>query len=435
MDGMLLFLNVSVVLVMAVQVNFYFNSVFGKEKSKPTKKWFVLLFLLLNFWYMSAYFTPLLSSLIALFVIFCLAMGYEVEMRMRVIFSVLYAVLISLINLLCMYLLNPSTSVALDNWAIVPEREEMLVAKMSILLSCMIMFAVVQIIRFVAKRRSFPLHLRYYLMFLSVPIISIYQVNVLSVYSEKNMHYILSIIGSIVLNVLVVYILDTVIARFQLLHENAGLQQQMDYQDANYEKTVHSFKKIKSIIHDTNKQLLYVAECIEQGQVDEASRHIRVILNKVEHAYHRVNTGNLVVDALVTNALNIGQENGIRVDTELRLHDRELGIERYDLCVVLGNLLDNAVEASKKVRVAQDRHIRIQIRSNKSALLISVRNHVDREVSDLSTRKASPGYHGFGLVNIERICEKYGGHMTIESANHMFNNMVMIPFSTQDSSA
>jgi sensor histidine kinase regulating citrate/malate metabolism len=121
------------------------------------------------------------------------------------------------------------------------------------------------------------------------------------------------------------------------------------------------------------------------------------------------------------------------MDTELRLYDQELPVERYDLCVVLGNMLDNAIEASKKVKVTTDRHIRVHIRSNETALFIRIRNHVDREVADLRSRKAGPDYHGFGLTNIRRICDKYGGHMTIETEPQTFDNMVVLPFGTKNS--
>ena len=431
MDPTILFPNMGIALVMAVQVNFYFNSVLGKESSKPTKWKFILAFLFLNMVYLSVYFSSIWSSLIALAVIFCLAMGYEAEFRLKIVFSLLYAVLLTLVNTICMFILDPTISVVAEGLTFTLESEQLLSAA-SLLLSCTVMFPVIQLIRFMAKRRSYPLDFRYFLLFLSVPLFSVYQVNVLTFYSEKNIHYFLAVSGFIVLNILVVYILDTVIARFQLMHENAQLEQQMDYQDANYEKTVHSFTTIKSIIHDTNQQFLYVNECMERGQTAEAREHIRVTLNKIENAYHRANSGNLAIDALVTNALNIGQANGIRIDMELRIHDREFSIERYDLCVVLGNMLDNAIEASKKVKIAADRYIRIQISSNESALFIRIRNHVDREVTDLRSRKASPDYHGFGLTNIKRICEKYGGHMTIETESQTFDNMVVLPFGTSN---
>lgn len=430
----ILLLNLGVALVMTVQVNFYFNSVFGKESSKPAKWMYILAFLIINMLYLSADFTSLWSSLLALAVIFCLSMGYEAGFRPRIVFSVLYAVLLTLVNTICLFLLDPSIYVAVEGSEFIMEPGQLISAS-SLLLSCTVMFAVIQVIRFMAKGRSYPLHLRYFLLFLCVPVISAYQVNVLTVYSEKNSHYFLSVAGFIVLNILVVYTLDTVIARFQLQHENVQLQHQMDYQDVNYEKTVHSFKKIKSMIHDTNQHFLYVNECIERGRTAEASEHIRLTLNMIEQSYHRVNTGNLAIDALVTNALNIGQANGIRIDTELRLYDHEFPVERYDLCVVLGNMLDNAVEASKKVKITTDRHIQVHIRSSESALFIRIRNHVDREVVDLRSRKASPDYHGYGLTNIRRICEKYGGHMTIETESQTFDNMVVLPFMTKNSPA
>lgn len=202
----------------------------------------------------------------------------------------------------------------------------------------------------------------------------------------------------------------------------------MDYQDANYEKTVHSFKSIKRIIHDTNQQLLYIEECIKRNELEAAMEHIKTTLNKVEGAYHRVNTGNLVIDALVTNTLNIGQANGIRIDTKINLYSQEVNIDRYDLCVALGNMLDNAIEASKRVKIAEDRYILIKIYSTESTLLIHILNHMENEVAYLHSQKPNAEFHGIGLTNIARICDKYGGHITIEAKYKIFNNMVLLPY-------
>ncbi|MEE4563952.1 ATP-binding protein [Paenibacillus polymyxa] len=422
-----LFLNLCVVLVMCFQVNFYFNSVFDKSSRKPNRMMYFIIFGLLNFLYLTVYLTPTFSSILALFVIFSLAHSYNVEIKTKIIFSILYAVLITIVNLLSLYILYAVDSVKISNFSHLSGQDHLIFSKV-MLLSCIIMFAVIQIIRLFAKRRTFPLQHRYYFLFLIVPIISIYQVNVLSVYSEKNMYYFGSIIGFISLNVFIIYIFDNVIEKFQLMHENAQLQHQMDYQDANYEKTVHSFKNIKRIIHDTHQQFLYIDECIKRNELAEASEHIKITLNKIEGAYQRVNTGNLVIDALVTNSLNIGQANGIKVDTQLNLYSQKVNIERYDLCVALGNMLDNAIEASKKVKIAEDRFILIKIHSNESALFIHILNHMENEVAHLHSQKSNLDVHGIGLTNISRICDKYGGNMTIETKNKVFDNMVLLPF-------
>lgn len=422
-----LFIVLSIALVMCVQVSFFFDSVFGKSTRKPHRLLYFIVFIVLDSLYLFFYISPVVSSALALLVIFSLAQSYNVELKAKIIFTMLYGVLMSIVNLISLYIFYTLDSVDFSNFNSINEQDQLAYTKAT-LLTCTIMFAVIQIIRLIAKHRSFSLHYRYYLLIMIIPVISLYQLNVLTSYSEKNIHYFISVIGFLFINVMIIYIFDTIIEKFQITHENAQLQQQMDYQDANYEKTVHSFKSIKRIIHDTNQQFLYIEECIKRNELAAAMEHIKTTLNKVEGAYQRVNTGNLVIDALVTNTLTIGQANGIRIDTKLNLHAQEVTIDRYDLCVVLGNMLDNAIEASKQVRVAEDRSILIHIHANESALFIHILNHMETEAAPLHSQKPNPEYHGIGLTNIARICDKYGGHMTIETKPKRFHNMVMLPF-------
>ncbi|HIW32479.1 MAG TPA: GHKL domain-containing protein [Candidatus Paenibacillus intestinavium] len=416
-----------VALVMCFQSNLFFNSVLDKSTRKKNRVVYFIIFVVLDFIYLTVNMNTIVSSILALVMIFSLAQAYRVELKTKIIFTVLYAVLMTIVNVITIYIFYEIDSVDLSTVDPTYVQAQSPFIK-AILLSCIIMFAVIQIIRLIAKRRSFSIHYRYYIILMIVPVISIYQLHVLTSYSEKNMYYFISIIGYLVINVGIIYIFDNIIDKVLFMHENAQLQQQMDYQDANYEKTVHSFKSIKRIMHDTNQQFLYIEECINRHELAAAREHIKVTLNKVEGAYHRVNTGNLVIDALVTNMLNIGEANGIKINTKISLYSHELNIDRYDLCVALGNMLDNAVEASKKVKIAEDRYILIKIHSNESALFIHILNHMENEVVHLHSQKVNPEFHGIGLTNISRICDKYGGNMTIETQHKVFNNMVLIPF-------
>lgn len=415
--------------VMFLQIIYFFNSVFDKSTQKHKRWIYFIIFGVLDYVYLCVPVSFVVSSVLSVAVIFSLALAYTVEMKTKLIFTVLYGVLMSIVNFISIYIFYLLDSVNLNSLDPVREQDQLqLLVFKATLLSFTIMFAVIQIIRLIAKRRSFSLHYRYYILFMLIPIISIYQLNVLTNYNEMSIHYFLSAIGYLFINVMVIYIFDLIIDKFQFKHENARLQQQMDYQDANYEKTVHSFKSIKRIIHDTNQQFLYIEECIKRNELAAALEHVRKTLNKVEGAYQRVNTGHLVIDALVTNTLNIGQANGIQIDTKLNLYSPEITIDRYDLCVVLGNMLDNAIEASKHVRIAEDRYVVIKIFSNESALFIHILNQMENEAAPLRSQKPNPEYHGIGLTNIARICDKYDGHMTIETKQKTFHNMVMLPF-------
>ncbi|WP_338556550.1 GHKL domain-containing protein [Paenibacillus sp. KS-LC4] len=425
-EGNLLYVFI-IAFVMCVQVSFFFDSVFGKSTRKPHRLLYFIVFIVLDSLYLFFYISPVVSSAFALLVIFSLAQAYKVELKAKIIFTILYGVLMTIVNPISLYIFYTLGSFEFGSFNSSNDQDQLAYTKAT-LLTCIIMFAVIQMIRLFAKRRSFSLHYRYYLLIMSVPVISLYQLHVLTVYSEMNIHYFISVIGFLFINVMIIYVFDTIIEKFQFMHENAQLQQQMVYQDANYEKTVHSFKSIKRIIHDTNQQFLYIEECIKRNELAAAMEHIKTTLNKVEGAYQRINTGNLVIDALVTNTLTIGQANGIRIDTKLNLNGQEITIDRYDLCVVLGNMLDNAIEASKRVRMAEDRSILIHIHANDSALFIRIVNRMETEAASLRSQKPNPEYHGIGLTNIARICDKYGGHMTIETKPKQFHNMVMLPF-------
>ncbi|GIP23260.1 ATP-binding protein [Paenibacillus sp. J22TS3] len=414
-------------LVMFVQIIYFFNSVLGRSATKRSDVLYFLIYGVLGYIYGAVPMSFTMSSVIALLLIISLAQTYRVEMKEKITFIILYGVLISIVNFISNYILGVTDFVDFTSLDLSNEHDQLLLSK-STFLSLAIMFVVIQIIRLITKRRSFSLHYRYYILFMIVPIFSIYQLDVLPSHGEMKFHFFISAIGFLFINVLIIFVFDTMIDKFQFRHENAKLQQQMDYQDSNYEKTVHSFKSIKRIIHDTNQHFLYIEECIKQNELEAAVKHIHATLQKVEGAYQRVNTGNLVIDALITNALTVGQANGIRMDTKLALLSPELAIDRYDLCVVLGNMLDNAIEASKQVNIAEDRYVLIKIFSTDAALFIHIFNHTSKEVTDLRSQKANPEFHGMGLTNINKICDKYGGHMSIEMNRRTFHNMVMLPF-------
>lgn len=418
-----------VALVMCFQINLFFNSVLDKSTRKPNRWVYFILLMALDIVYLTVYIHSVVSSILGLVMIFTLAQAYRVELKTKIIYTLIYVVLMTIVNFISLYLIYAMDSIDLSviDPDSVPAQDKLSFTKAA-LLSCIIMFAVILTIRLIAKRRSFSIHYRYYVIFLFVLAISIYQLNVLTIYGERNVHYFIAIVGILLINLGIVYVFDHIVEKFQFMQKNEQLQHQMDYQDANYEKTVHSFKSIKRIIHDTNQQFLYIDECINRNELAAAREHIKVTLNKIEGAYHRVNTGNLAIDALVTNTLNIGQANGIRIDTRLSLSSQEIPIDRYDLCVALGNMLDNAIEASKKVKIAEDRYILIKIRSDESALFIHILNHMENDVVQLQSNKPNPDFHGIGLTNIARICDKYGGNMTIETEHKVFNNMVLLPF-------
>lgn len=140
-------------------------------------------------------------------------------------------------------------------------------------------------------------------------------------------------------------------------------------------------------------------------------------------------TGNVMLDAILNSKLSLIKRNNISVNAKATVPS-QLHISEVDLCVIIGNLLDNAMEACLRQEDAQERFIRVYIGILKQQLYICVTNSVGGAVrkfgkSYLST-KDSPS-HGFGLMRVDRIAEKYNGYVNRQNEDGVFTTEILLP--------
>ena len=140
-------------------------------------------------------------------------------------------------------------------------------------------------------------------------------------------------------------------------------------------------------------------------------------------------TGNVMVDAILNSKLSLIKSKQIAVNAKAAV-PKELKISEVDLCVIIGNLLDNAMEACLRQAEGENRFIRVYIGVLKQQLYISVTNSTGGDTrkcgrSYLST-KGSDG-HGFGLQRIDRIAEKYNGFVNRQNEPEVFASEVLLP--------
>lgn len=140
-------------------------------------------------------------------------------------------------------------------------------------------------------------------------------------------------------------------------------------------------------------------------------------------------TGNVMVDAILNSKLSLIKSKQITVNARAVVPS-ELRISEVDLCVIIGNLLDNAMEACLKQENESERFIRIYINVVKQQLYISITNSTGGEIKKegktyLSTKNSAT--HGFGLFRIDRIAEKYDGYVNRQHEPGVFATEVMLP--------
>ena len=140
-------------------------------------------------------------------------------------------------------------------------------------------------------------------------------------------------------------------------------------------------------------------------------------------------TGNVMVDAILNSKLSLIKTKNIAVNAKAVV-PAELKISEIDLCVIIGNLLDNAMEACLRQGEGEERFIRVYIGTLKQQLYLCVTNSVGGEVKKvgrtyLSTKDSTS--HGYGLMRIDRLADKYGGYVNRQNEPGAFATEVMLP--------
>ncbi|ARF69343.1 hypothetical protein B7C51_18295 [Paenibacillus larvae subsp. pulvifaciens] len=375
-----------------------------------------------------SFFPPLVTGLLSIGSAFLVSLLYPARMKTRLVFSVLYLLLGFIAELLSFYFISLFQNLKGEMNLTTLETRLLL-----LLVSSCLMLLFILILRFIKwKKYDYKLRLVYYFIITLMLLFSLLILNTLFFYAQRNWFNLLSIVGVLCINMLTFFLFDRMTEKYRLADENYQLQKQMDYQDNSYEKTAHSFKSIKRIIHDTKKQLVFIRACIQEQRLQEAIVHINQTLEHMNAAYLRITTGNLVIDALVSHALNIANDNGIALKHDIRITASDIRLDRYDLCMVIGNVLDNAIEAVRLVPNKEDKFIHLRMSSNSHSLFIHVVNsRLEQNQPNQRTLKDNPDFHGFGLTNIQRVAEKYGGYLQTKARNRQFETSIMLPLSDE----
>lgn len=232
--------------------------------------------------------------------------------------------------------------------------------------------------------------------------------------------------GMLLLNIVNYFLLDNILQVKELEKTQEILDTQVEFQSEKYQLISTAYRNSRKLIHDTKKQFLYLQNALEEAHYTEAKEYLTQTLHSLDKNYSRINTGNLVIDAFVSNHMNIAEQEGILFETLLQIDQpNNLPVSDYDFSILLGNLLDNSLNACRKIPSPYPRKIQVDIRTSSLELLIHISNSVIEEPSkDLSENLN----HGYGTVNVDQITRNHYGTYSHYIKDHMYHALVILPF-------
>ncbi len=146
----------------------------------------------------------------------------------------------------------------------------------------------------------------------------------------------------------------------------------------------------------------------------------------LDNPYEYISSGNKEVDCLINYMLNKAEHKLGKVDYEVNI-PKELEIRAFDLNVIIGNLLENAIDAAK---ISQRKWLGVSLRYEQGMLFIRVINSYDNVVQKQGdtyvTTKKEIQEHGIGLQSVKKVVDSYNGEMKISDENNLFDVKIIL---------
>lgn len=195
----------------------------------------------------------------------------------------------------------------------------------------------------------------------------------------------------------------------------------------HYDEVETMYRKMRGWRHDYHNHIQSLKAYMSLMQYEEAARYLERLEEDLSAVDNVLKTGNIVADAILNSKLTLIQERKIRVDATAVVPE-DIHISEIDLSVLIGNLLDNAMEACMQIP-EEERFIRIYIDIVKKQLYISVTNSMGDRPRKIGERflTQKQGHHGFGLMRIDGIVKKYGGYINRQTDEGVFATEIMLP--------
>lgn len=233
--------------------------------------------------------------------------------------------------------------------------------------------------------------------------------------------------GIVLVEVLLFFALEGTLFSWQKGFERSAERFQQDVLTHQYEEIRTIYTNMRGWRHDYHNHLQVIKAQLALGETDQLQHYLDELEQDLNRVDSWIKSGNLMADAILNSKLSLAQQKKIAVNCKARLPEN-LPVEDVDLCVILGNLLDNALEACEQIP-EEGRFLRVYLAVKGRQLYMSIQNSAKEELNfnerNYITQKR--GSHGFGMKRVSAVVEKYEGFLNLANEPGIFAAEVTLP--------
>lgn len=232
----------------------------------------------------------------------------------------------------------------------------------------------------------------------------------------------------------ILLIVMTQVIMNEYIHKLNQTHYEINTRDFQSNVMMHHYEEVKTVYlnmrgwrHDYHNHLQTIKAYLQMGELEQINHYLLELEEDLDKVDTLVKSGNLMCDAILNSKLSLALNKNIRLNHTVAVPEC-ISVSDLDLCVILGNLLDNAIEACMKVN-ENDRFIRIYMSILKQQLYISITNSAleDLNFNERNYISEKRGNHGHGMKRVKLTVDKYNGYLNLQNEPGVFVSEVMLP--------
>lgn len=231
----------------------------------------------------------------------------------------------------------------------------------------------------------------------------------------------------ILLGVLVVSVYRLFVSQI----DKRTLQYQSELLERHCQEVENMYRQARGWRHDYHNHIQTMKAHLAMGKLEELENYLNELDTDLTAVDTIIKTGNVMIDAVLNSKISLARAKEITVKAKALVpKNLNTSVRELDICLIIGNLMDNAIEACLKIQEPDNRFIRVYIDILRGQLYLYILN----AVGDSPRRKGhgyvsgkGGRYHGLGLMRIDQVVERYQGYLERQDEEGVFATEIMLP--------
>ena len=247
------------------------------------------------------------------------------------------------------------------------------------------------------------------------------QITITNMKAQMFLNKFFTIISIVLLIFIIISLLLNCISK-SCLENTSLLLEKLNYEQAeHYQNIIKLNEDQRKFKHDYQNHLICMYALVKEKQYNDVEQYLQEITHKEIIESNKFFTGNQIADAILSDKA----ANAAKINAEIKFDGSICDkIPMSDVCVILANALDNAIEACEKITTSSPKIIEVNCVFSQNVQIIQVVNPVEEDIqiyhNSIESTKNDKSSHGIGLYNIMRTVDKYSGEFNISCENKQF---------------